>query len=415
MFTSQAFAAEKIRTYVHLTKEHMKEIAANYEFMQKKSLCEDEFATYAKEKFFMGERREVGPPEDRQWRAERMLQMRPPDGDPKWLAPPSILPCADGVDDYSWVLRPDCAYWLSMRGFNPDYVDEVGGCCFVYRDWVTCPYLTIEFKRDEWASCAAQNQVCAAGSLALYNRYLLHIKATGDDLPTTVDVTPPASTSWLRHYAITFEGPAFYIWVLRTKLDSGGAWAGCEMSRLSHGSCTEVPQVDRFVQWLSSIHRWGLTDHASSCQRDVKQILSAEKVDVSGPDQPHLTLVDLPGLIHAESKQQSAQDMDPVSSLVRDYIAIPRSIRFAAVSAENDYAVQIVVEHRLKSLLRAPQACRIRRRVMKPIGILLDPQPQPGSRWLMWMAVTVTPLGDRARISLTYRVKLHCSTEGVED
>ncbi|KAK1050697.1 hypothetical protein LTR74_016978 [Friedmanniomyces endolithicus] len=44
---------------------------------------------------------------------------------------------------------------------------------------------------------------------------------------------------------------------------------------------------------------------------------------LEGPDQAHLTLVDLPGLFHAESKQQSAQDVDLVLSLARDYFAIP--------------------------------------------------------------------------------------------
>ncbi|KAK4551643.1 hypothetical protein LTR86_011017 [Recurvomyces mirabilis] len=66
------------------------------------------------------------------------------------------------------------------------------------------------------------------------------------------------------------------------------------------------------------------------------------RIELSGLDQPHLTLVDLPGLIHAESKQQSAEDLDLVLSLVRDYIADPRSIVLAVVSAKNDYAVQIV-------------------------------------------------------------------------
>ena len=40
-------------------------------------------------------------------------------------------------------------------------------------------------------------------------------------------------------------------------------------------------------------------------------------VEVSGPEQPHLTLIDLPGLIHADNKKQSAKDVEMVSSLVR--------------------------------------------------------------------------------------------------
>ena len=68
------------------------------------------------------------------------------------------------------------------------------------------------------------------------------------------------------------------------------------------------------------------------------------KVEVTGPNQPRLTLVDLPGLIHAESKQQSASDVELVSSLVQHYMASSRSIILAVVSAKNDYANQIVTK-----------------------------------------------------------------------
>ena len=68
------------------------------------------------------------------------------------------------------------------------------------------------------------------------------------------------------------------------------------------------------------------------------------RVEISGPEQPHLTLVDLPGLIHAEGKQQSAEDVQLVSSLVRSYMANARSIILAVVSAKNDRANQIVTK-----------------------------------------------------------------------
>lgn len=84
--------------------------------------------------------------------------------------------------------------------------------------------------------------------------------------------------------------------------------------------------------------KMGLNRNGRAFSRDILRI------ELSGPDQPHLTLVDLPGLIHAESKQQSAQDIELVASLVRGYIANPRSIVLAVVSAKNDYANQIVTK-----------------------------------------------------------------------
>ena len=66
------------------------------------------------------------------------------------------------------------------------------------------------------------------------------------------------------------------------------------------------------------------------------------RIEISGPGKPHLTLVDLPGLFHAPSKQQSAGDAALVRSLVRSYMANERSIILAVVSAKNDYANQVV-------------------------------------------------------------------------
>lgn len=68
------------------------------------------------------------------------------------------------------------------------------------------------------------------------------------------------------------------------------------------------------------------------------------RVEVSGPDRPHLTIVDLPGLIHSETRQQSAADIELVQDVVKSYMKEPRSIILAVVSAKNDYANQIVLK-----------------------------------------------------------------------
>ncbi|KAH2277732.1 hypothetical protein KXV44_001727 [Aspergillus fumigatus] len=68
------------------------------------------------------------------------------------------------------------------------------------------------------------------------------------------------------------------------------------------------------------------------------------RVEVSGPDRPHLTIVDLPGLIHSETKQQSAADVELVHDVVKSYMEEPRSIILAVVSAKNDVPNQIVLK-----------------------------------------------------------------------
>ena len=68
------------------------------------------------------------------------------------------------------------------------------------------------------------------------------------------------------------------------------------------------------------------------------------RVEVSGPDRPHLTIVDLPGMIHSENKVQTAADVALVLGMVRQYMENKRSIILAVVSAKNDYANQIVLK-----------------------------------------------------------------------
>ncbi|KAJ6003607.1 hypothetical protein N7522_006299 [Penicillium canescens] len=81
----------------------------------------------------------------------------------------------------------------------------------------------------------------------------------------------------------------------------------------------------------------GISTHGKAFSNDLL------RVEVSGPDRPHLTIVDLPGLIHSETRQQSAADVQLVQSVVQSYMSQPRSIILAVVSAKNDFANQIIL------------------------------------------------------------------------
>ncbi|KAK5046367.1 hypothetical protein LTR84_008168 [Exophiala bonariae] len=69
------------------------------------------------------------------------------------------------------------------------------------------------------------------------------------------------------------------------------------------------------------------------------------RVELSGPTQPHLTLVDLPGLYHAGNEHQSWEEAEAIHTLVKSYMKKERSIILAVVSAMNDYSNQIVTEY----------------------------------------------------------------------
>ncbi|KIH86345.1 hypothetical protein SPBR_08141 [Sporothrix brasiliensis 5110] len=64
------------------------------------------------------------------------------------------------------------------------------------------------------------------------------------------------------------------------------------------------------------------------------------RIELSGPQQQHLTLVDLPGLFQAGNAEQSADEAPLVRRLVLDYMTRPRSIILAVVSAAYDFANQ---------------------------------------------------------------------------
>lgn len=82
----------------------------------------------------------------------------------------------------------------------------------------------------------------------------------------------------------------------------------------------------------------GLTTLGGAFTKDILRI------EISGPLQPQLTIVDLPGLIHSESRSQTAEDVKLVTELVRAYMENPRSIILAVVSAKNDFANQIILQ-----------------------------------------------------------------------
>ena len=68
------------------------------------------------------------------------------------------------------------------------------------------------------------------------------------------------------------------------------------------------------------------------------------RAEVSGPRQPHLTLVDLPGIIQNESPPNAAPgDKQKIKELVQEYLRNPRTIVLAVVDAQNNLENQEIV------------------------------------------------------------------------
>ncbi|KAI1325842.1 P-loop containing nucleoside triphosphate hydrolase protein [Xylariaceae sp. FL0255] len=98
---------------------------------------------------------------------------------------------------------------------------------------------------------------------------------------------------------------------------------------------------------------------------DERKVFSTDtlRVEISGPNQPHLTMVDLPGLFLAGNKDQSEDDAALVEELVLSYMKKPRSIILAVVSAKSDFALQQVTRH---ARALDPQGIRIMGLITKP-------------------------------------------------
>ncbi|KAH6871916.1 hypothetical protein B0T10DRAFT_541412 [Thelonectria olida] len=244
--------------WVTLNNNTIKDIAAKYKEMRGQNLYEEEFATLAKEQFLHSERRSRA-------RAERMLQLR---------IPPLLDEALAQETDWTWDIRLDCAYWLSLKGFNTKYRFQIQNATYI-RNSITCPYFTVEFKRDGEPDNVAVRQVCAAGSLALFNRYSLYTSAR------KVNLTLANNISNVRHYTLTLVGHKFVFWVIQPTCDESRKWTGCEMKRLFGADCTDEYAVRELGDWINEIHRWGLSQHGPTCERDIKTILRTSGVRTS--------------------------------------------------------------------------------------------------------------------------------------
>ncbi|KAI0567899.1 interferon-induced GTP-binding protein Mx, partial [Pyrenophora tritici-repentis] len=98
---------------------------------------------------------------------------------------------------------------------------------------------------------------------------------------------------------------------------------------------------------------------------DCSRVFSSDilRLELSGPEQPHLTLVDLPGLFQAGNRSQSDADSETVKSLVLSYMRSPRSIILAVVSAKNDFNNQSITKY---SRQIDPQGLRTLGLITKP-------------------------------------------------
>lgn len=258
----------------------IEKVNKEYIFMNHYHLCEAEYASFAKENLLKREPREeifdnIEDRSQRFRRAERMLEfVCKPDDEMEWKEPP-LLPSFNKSDypTYAFDIRPDCSYWLALHAFSSTYAEQAREVVHIPQERMTCPYFTVEFKRDDSAKREPSDQVATFGALALYNRYQLRDQAVSEGWTHEQECQ-------LRHYGLTITKSSYTFWCIRPILN-GGKWNGCNMDRIFIGLLKTKQGVKCFVDWINEIHRWGLTNHMESCERDIRTIAQQQNLRVS--------------------------------------------------------------------------------------------------------------------------------------
>lgn len=110
---------------------------------------------------------------------------------------------------------------------------------------------------------------------------------------------------------------------IETKIIADPARPAAERKRLDAFlmSIADFNELPRLIEEATDV--MGLGDNSAGVRAFSKDVL---RIEIMGPKRPQLTLVDLPGLIHSETKTQSKEDVRVVSELVQKYIENPRTI-----------------------------------------------------------------------------------------
>ncbi|KAH8908577.1 dynamin family protein [Coniochaeta sp. PMI_546] len=102
-------------------------------------------------------------------------------------------------------------------------------------------------------------------------------------------------------------------------------------------------------------------------------------IEKSGPDQPLLTLVDLPGLVKVPSSEQTAEDLQIIESLSDMYMKDPMTIILAVVSGNIDFVQGIILDkvvrfdskgHRTIGVLTKPDLTDVQGYTDKYLGLV---------------------------------------------
>ncbi|MCJ1383813.1 hypothetical protein MMC17_006927 [Xylographa soralifera] len=110
---------------------------------------------------------------------------------------------------------------------------------------------------------------------------------------------------------------------------------GRELEELSSGTFNEILTEAAKLMGLPST----LDESEVALKRFSRDVL---KIEIIGPHQHHLSVVDVPGLYHNPTKAQTQEDLGIIRSLIEEYVNDPRTIIMAVLDSRNNLANQEV-------------------------------------------------------------------------
>lgn len=115
-------------------------------------------------------------------------------------------------------------------------------------------------------------------------------------------------------------------------------WSASLFRQLETGDPTEAEQVED----LASLGRRISEHQAALCPNGT---VSSGVIDITleAPDVPNLTLIDLPGIVHATTTGQSESMVSQVSELVDSYLQQERTLILAVLESHRDVATQDIL------------------------------------------------------------------------
>ncbi|KAH7062703.1 hypothetical protein B0J12DRAFT_736214 [Macrophomina phaseolina] len=267
---------EDTNVWLSTSADFVEEVRNEWAALREYGLNEGEHETTAYELLLKREKRRPGvEPKTQNFIPERMIKMHiRPHPDDAWNAPPIIRrPSIVMGPDWSYVIKPDCMYWLSLQGFRHEYGSQMKDYVFVAGKRILSPYLSIEHKPDDKEYRKAKHQIVCSAALAVFNRFQLRqttLQRRGQPwADTDMDI--------VRHYGLHMMGRDYGFWLIRPIISPEGIWDGCRMERLVRGQLDIESEIKVFIHWLNEIHRWGLTVHAQAVRQDIDICISEDQ------------------------------------------------------------------------------------------------------------------------------------------